>query len=476
MPTLALALALALTVALGLATPAVAVVVPPEGACPPYALPGGEATPRNAEDVIPPGLTPGQVLDLDGVPRLRRYLPKEVWARRDAFFYEGMSLEVGPCHRRYPEAPFFEAATRANAGHTEIDSEGNLRHYSGQGMPFPVDSIPDDAPDAGQRWAWDVRYRYLGAGFRGKFRIIHLERRGRRVERFRGEMTFLPLHGVPGEPPAEDRFAWAGRFSSPQVARGVAWRQYRSVAADQDWHRSDELFVYVPEERRVRRSPPLAVDGLFMPSYTRGFITGGGKLVLPFPETSVSTPAPSIAVVEHWRRGFVGLMLRPNAYDFKLVDVRDVIAPINSNVDGYPTREERSYGPSGLSLASDRWEIRRAVVLEGKRKQTVGNLYDLTLWVDALTAQPLYLISHRSKRRIFEVGIFMSRFSGDAPARGGWDGSGPGFGVLLPVAESFWVIADQSWLRDSFALEVNPLDSRSRSRVLNSFTLQKEGH
>ncbi|MFQ5696690.1 MAG: DUF1329 domain-containing protein [Myxococcota bacterium] len=469
------ALALALAGVLLLAVPAAAVQVPPEGACPPYAVPRGEGPVRSAEDLIPPGLVPGEVLDLDGIPKLRRYLPQEVWARRDAFFYEGMSMEVGPCHRRYPAPPFFEAATRANAGVAEIDAEGNLRHYSGQGMPFPIDSIADDAPDAGQRWAWDVRYRYLGAGFRGKFRIIHLERRGRKVERFRGTMTFLPLHGVPGEPAAENRFAWAGRFSAPEVARGVAWRQYRSAEADRDWNRSDQLFVYVPEERRVRRAPPRGVDGLFMPSYTRGFVTGGGKLILPMPETSVSTPAPSIAVAEHWRRGFVGLMFRPNAYRFKLVDVRDVIAPINSKVDGYPTHEERSYGPSGLSLASDRWEIRRAVVLEGRRKKTVGNLYDLTLWVDALTAQPLYLISHRSRGRIFEVGIFMSRFSGDAPAPGSWDGSGPGFGALLPVAESFWVIADQSWLRDSFALEANPLSPRSRKRVLDSFTLQKEG-
>jgi hypothetical protein len=450
------------------------VVVPAEGECPPYPVrPGSGETPAT-EDVLPPALPPGEILDLGGVPRLRNFLPRKVWERRDAFFYEGMQMEIGPCHRRYPPPAFFQAATERNARSSRIDEEGNLVGYGGQGLPFPPDRIRDDDPLAGQKWAWNVRYRYLGAGFRGPFRILHLQKRGRKVEHFEGTMTFLPLHGVPGEPSDESRFAWAGKFKSPEAARGVAWRQYRPDDTDSDWKYPDEMFVYVPEERRVRRAPPADIDGLFVPSYSRGAMTGGGKLVLP--EGMISTPDPSIAVGEHWRRGFVGLLLRPNAYRFKLREVRDVIAPINSRDTGYPQNRERSYGPSGLSLATDRWEIRRAVVIDGVRKRAQGNVSGLTLWVDALTSQPLYLVTQRPNGLIYEVGIFMGHYSGDDLGRSRWDGNGESFGAILPVAESFWVIADQSWLRESFELRMDPMTSDQRRDVIHSFTLQKEGH
>jgi hypothetical protein len=449
------------------------VEVPPEGQCPPYPVRPGSAAEPPGEDVVPPLLPRGEVLELDGVPRLRNFLPREVWERRDAFFYEGMRMEIGPCHRRYPAPPFFREATERNGDEAGVDSEGNLTGYGGKGLPFPPERIASDDPQGGQKWAWNVRYRYQGAGFRGAFRILHLRKRGRKVDRYEGTATFLPLHGVPGEPSDDTRFAWAGKFRSPELARGVAWRQYRPDETDGDWRYPDEMFVYVPEERRVRRAPPLDVDGLFIPSYTRGAITGGGKLALP--DAGVSTPDPSIALGEHWRRGFTGLLLRPNAYRFRVVDVRDVIAPINSQIDGYPEERERSYGPSGLSLASDRWEIRRAVVIEGVRKRVQDRLEKLTLWVDALTSQPLYLISRRPNGLIYEVGIFMGRYSGDDLGRARWDGNDEEFGAILPVAQSFWVIADQSWLRESFDLRMDPMTKDERRRVVDSATLQKEG-
>ena len=31
-------------------------------------------------------------------------LPPEIWRNREQFFHDGMRLEIGPCHRRYPVA------------------------------------------------------------------------------------------------------------------------------------------------------------------------------------------------------------------------------------------------------------------------------------------------------------------------------------------------------------------------------------
>jgi hypothetical protein len=453
-----------------------AVDVPPAGSCPPYAVsPGAGGT--TEEDVVPQDFRLGEVIHLDAAERLRNYLPPEVWERRQIFFFEGMALQIGPCHRRYPAPEYFRNATAANAGKSRLDDEGNLIGYGGEGLPFAPDSIPDDAPDAGMKWAWNYRYRFQAAGFRGDFRIRHVTRRGKHVERFEGDIFLLPLHGIPESLAAGDasgnRFAAGGRFEKPGDARGVAWRQFRSEQADRDFARSDEIFVYVPDSRRVRRSAPMSVEGMFMPSYTRGSSVSGGSFTLP--DAQVSTPDPSVGVTEHWRRGFVGLLLRPNAYRFRLKRVQDVIAPINSHRLGYPADPDRSYGPSGLSVANDRWDIRRAVVIEGESKLLEQPVRRVTLYVDALTQQPLYFVSRRANGLIQEVGIFVGLYSAHDPLAPKWAGNGDDFGVIVPVAQTFVVAGEGGWLRESYELRSDPPSASDWKRFTSTVKLQQRG-
>jgi hypothetical protein len=468
-----LGLALALLLAPG---PAPAVDVPPAGSCPPYALSPGAGETRE-EDVVPREFRLGEVIDLDGAERLKNYLPREVWERRQAFFFEGMALQIGPCHRRYPAPDYFQRATAQNAGKARLDDEGNLIGYGGEGLPFPPASIPDDAPDAGSRWAWNYRYRYQAAGFRGDFRIRHVSRRGKHVERYEGDVFFLPLHGIPedlaGERANDNRFAAGGRFERPGDARGVAWRQFRSEETDRDFRRSDEIFVYVPDARRVRRSAPMSVEGMFMPSYTRGSSVSSGQFNLP--DAQISTPDSSVAVTEHWRRGFVGLLLRPNAYRFRFQRVQDVIAPINSRALGYPADPDRSYGPSGLSVANDRWDIRRAVVIEGENRVREEPVRKVILYVDALTQQPLYFISRRAKGLIQEVGIFVGLYSAHDPLAPKWAGNGDDFGVILPVAQTFLVAGEGGWLRESYEVRSDPPSASDWRRFTSTIKLQQRG-
>ena len=98
---------------------------------------------------------------------------------------------------------------------------------------------------------------------------------------------------------------------------------------------------------------------------------------------------------EYLRRGFATLSLRPNAYVWRLLGEREVLAPINSSHDGYPTDPERNFGPSGLSIASDRWDVRQAVVIEGLARFR-DQFKTLTVYVDYQTQQPLY---HRAPGR-----------------------------------------------------------------------------
>ncbi len=456
------------------AFPAGAVEVPPVGQCPPYPLPPGAEGAR-AEDVVPPEFRIGERVPVEQLERLRNYLPPEVWNLREVFFYEGMLMEIGPCHRRYPVPEFFEQATRASKA--RLDKKGNLFDYSGTGLPFAWQEIADDEKSAGWKWAWNYRYRYQGSGYRGDFRIMHVMRRGRKVERFTGSFFLLPMHGVPdnGQKTLNERYWAGGRFDSPPISRGIAWRQAHPIEADHKPERSDEIWVWLPDARRVRRAAPTAIDGIYLPSHERGSSAAWGRIALEGVGTSFETADPSIAATEHTRRGFTGLMLRPNAYYFGFLRSQDVIAPINSVNYGYPANDDRSYGVSGLSVATDRWEIRRAVVLKGVRKQVEGKIASVTLYIDALTQQPLYFISRKANSHITEVGIMVGRFSGDDPVHPKWQGSGSGFGTILPVASTFYVSGEGGWLRESFELVSDPPDGSERANFTSTIRLQR-GH
>ena len=471
---------LCLTVAV-LVVPAAATLadvfdVPPEGSCAPRPM---QWTPdeKKAEDLVPPAFKPGQRVEFTDIARLHGWLPDEVWDRRELFFFEGMDLEIGPCYRRYPEPAYFTDASNANAGRVSLDGSENLVGYEGAGLPFALKSLDDSAPAFAAKLAWDYRFRYQAAGFRGDFRITQITKGGRDLEQFSGSFFFFPLRGVPGTK-TDDRkqlFAAGGTFQSPELARGLAWRQYQSTAVETDYKASDEVFVYLPDERKVRRSPPQLAEGVFVPSFTRANSVGNIGLNMP-DGTMNDVGNPAIAAGEPLRKGFVGLVIRPNAYEWTLGGARDLLAPANVRASGYPPDASRNFGPSGLSLASDRWDLRRAIEIRGKRKERDGNVGSITLWVDALTLQPLYWVSRRGNGAIYEVGIFAHRWSAEDGKTAQWQGNGAGFGVMLPVAQSFAVSGEGGgWRRESYVLASEPPPDEDVHEYLSVQGLQRKG-
>jgi len=452
--------------------------VPPEGSCTPRPLQWqSDGTPA-PQDVIPPAFHAGQRIEMKDTPRLRGWLPDEVWDRRDMFFFEGMDLEVGPCYRRFPVPAYFGDATAENAGHASVDADGNLAGFTGEGLPFALDAFDETRSDAGARLAWDYRYRYQAAGFRGDFRITSITKGGRSQEDFSGSFFFFPLHGVPGgdEGDGKERFAAGGSFHAPEVARGLAWRQYQMKAVESDYKTSDEVFVYLPDERKVRRAPPQNAEGVYVPSFTRARSVGNIGMTLP---NGVGNDIgnPAISASEPLRKGFVGLVIRPNAYAWTIAGARDVIAPANVSASGYPPEPSRNFGPSGLSLASDRWDIRRAVQLDGVRKVPDGVIARVSLWIDALTLQPLYWVSRQSNGAVVEVGIFAHRWSADDSRSARWKGNGDGFGVMLPVAQSFTVAGEGGgWRRETYAVASDPPSAEQAKDFLSVQGLQRKGH
>jgi hypothetical protein len=469
-----------------LAATAASAGLPPEDRCPTLTgIPG--ASP--AEDAISYTLREGQLLHFADVLLLGSLLPTEVWRNRDAFFYEGMRMEIGPCHRRYAQNEWYDEATKRFAGQAQLDDEGNLKAYTA-GLPFPPDSIDPAAEDAALRWAWNMERRFRGAGHVGSFRIVDMPSRMGGVQTYEGSWFLLQTayradlaasdYTLPDV--AQDS-AWVagGFFAEPTPARHLAWRQIHPLAAALDYEKPDDTFVYVPTMRKARRAASGWVDGLYVPRYRVAGDSGGGAIPLGgnlVPGGAASPSAgESIQVTEHLRRGFTGLSLRPNAYAWRLVGEREVIAPINITRGGYPQDEDRNFGPSGLSVGNDRWDVRQAVVVQGSLKDR-GQEYDLvTLWIDYQTAQPLYLVTRRrAAQQMQEVGILVWRYSGDLSAYPAWPG-GARTRVFDPVAAVFYDASEgaSGWRRESYDVLSTPPDA-SELRRLTSPGFLDRGH
>ncbi len=457
--------------------------IPPEGACAPL---GGLTGWPIGEDAPPIPFEPGDPIDISRLTLLRSYLPPEIWEHRERFFFEGMTLEIGPCFRDYSPPAFFDAATRKFAGQATLLQNGGLAGHTA-GLPFPPESIDPEDPQAGLRWAWNVQARYRAGGFRGRFRISDLIGRIATAEAMEGEVFQNQLAHRADRPgdgyrvPGTGSRSWVagGRFFTPFRAREFAWLQYRELEADRKPELSDDLHVYLPNLRRVRRAPAHGIEGIFMPSFGVGV------------EVVASSPAVGLGAVgslgdlgaipqsiEPKRSGFEVLELRPILYTYRVLGVQDLLAPINSVKPAYPEDELRSFGPYGLSWASDTWDLRRALVLEATRKEKPedsGEVAVLRLWLDLETLYPLYYVSYDSKHEQIDVGYFVGRFSSDREAYPRTPGAPDRpVRVIDPVGAGFANLRLRgSWRRESWQMVSTPQTDKQVKRSLSLRWLQK---
>jgi hypothetical protein len=244
---------------------------------------------------------------------------------------------------------------------------------------------------------------------------------------------------------------------------------------------SDQIFVYVPTMRKVRRAGTTWVDGMYVPRYRVAGDSGGGGVAVggnawSGPQGAINpTAGESIQQTEYLPRGFLSLAIRPNAYVWRLLGEREVLAPINVGWPGYPIDPNRNYGPHGLSVASDRWDVRWAVVIEGLARVRNLDVERVIVYVDWQTRQPLYVFTRGAMGRLLEVGIPVHRFSDDTLNYPGWE-DGEKASVFDPVAEAFYrVVDDSGWLRESFDVRSIPVDEEVRRRFTSTDFLVR-GH
>jgi hypothetical protein len=467
--------------------PAVATAeLPPEGRCPAMSAGPGSGP---AEDAAPTGLREGMVLDYSDLLALRSLFPAEVWRNREVFFFEGMSMEIGPCHRRYPVPSFYSAATKEFGGQARVDDEGNLLGYVA-GVPFPQDWIDPSSPDAAVQWAWNLSYGYRGAGPSGSFRLVDMPSRIGSPETYLGDF-FLIQTRHRADLAASDYtvsaaddtlFVSGGSFAEPFNARHLAWRQMRPEGALRKYSKSDDTFVYVPTMRKVRRAITPWIDGMYTPSYRIGGENAGGALAVGdtggyAPSGALNlTSARQAAITEHLPRGFRDLSFRPNAYVWRYRGEQEVLAPINSGRPGYPNSPNRNFGPAGLSVASDRWDVRWAIVIEGLPRRRGESFDRVTYYIDYQSLKPLYLMTKRDGGRLYDVGIPVHRFSGDVFDYPPWP-NGERALVFDPVAAVFYNAAEggSGWRRESYDATSTPPEAAKLRRFVTPDALAR-GH
>ena len=452
---------------------------PDEGECPTISA---EET-EEGQDATALLLKPGMRIDHEGILALQSLMPPEVWRHRDVFFFEGMLMEIGPCHRRYPVPEFYRKATDELAAQVSLDKKGNLKGYRA-GVPFPVDQIDPEAPEAATQWAWNLEKRFRGAGPRGRFRINHFPSRMGSTLQYEGNFFLYQVAGrvdlkesnyrVPGH----DKILWAGGglFTSPFNARELAWRQFRPAKSEQNWQAADEIFAYLPGLRKVRRAATPWVEGAYMPRFTvAGQPQGSGGIAIGSGNADISPGAgPSLAVSENAREGLTGLRLRPNAFQWRILGEKTVIAPLNGRNPGWPIVKNRNYGYSGLSVAGDRWDVRHAVVIEGALRERSETIRRVIIYIDYQTLQPLYWITRADRGRIIEVGILVHRFTGDMENYPAWPNSDSSM-IFEPVAASFFnaLAGRGGWMRESYELLSTPVSTSKADRMTTTGALDR---
>lgn len=469
----------------GAAAPQSHWALPAAGICNPA---GGRLSPGAPEDASPTPFQTGDVFAVDRLDLLEDYLPAFLWQERERFFYEGMRLEIGPCFADYAPPAFFQEATRANAGTARLGADGGLEDYAA-GLPFEPAGIDPADPQAGLMWFWNVQQRYQAAGFRGRFRLTDLVGRIGRAEPFIGRM-FKVILSHRADLPAPHQWSAArgnvwvagGLFEQPFSAREYAWLQYRNEANLTSARRSDDLHAYLPEWRRVRRINANQVEGLYMPSFSVGVVPnqtlamGGGSADAGGMAAGAAAGGVG-GTIQTQRSGYEGLEFRPNLYSAKIVGLHDVLAPINIAEPVWPANEDRDFGPWGLSFASDRWDFRRALVIEATERERSGpdETARQILYVDLQTLQPLFTATFDRKNEMTNVGVFVGRWSETRADYPRWpDDPQRPVRVIDSVGAAFANLAESgSWRRESWDNVSTPPPDDEVKRMISTGELTK---
>jgi len=364
-------------------------------------LSGGARAQEDATSVGPP-FQEGDVLGYEQLDQLKRYLPEEFWNNRDFFFYEGMQLEIGPAHYDYSPADAYQRATEKFKGQPRIGPEGSLENYTA-GTPFPMESFDCQGdPQAGSKFMWNFERRWSGGGGEARFLYTYWDRGEKLPLYYEGAGRGIPMaYRVEPEYLEEQdgdlfrnekrRVVSGAEVTAPFDARGIKLLTYRykSSYGPPSEAKNDDTWVYVPTLRRVRRiSTSQRTDAISGTDFTLDDLFS-----------------------------FNGIVPQ---YEWACLGEYEYIAPGNTRIKGYPYVKDQNYGPYGLSLASDRWELRKMVKVRMTPKNEDHPYSYKDIYIDAQTFQPHYSFAYDQKDELWKIIWHAKRWSEDEELAGDW--------------------------------------------------------
>jgi len=415
---------------------------------------GGVASVRAQEDTGPatPTFKEGDVITIDKIESLKPFLPPEVWANRDFFFYEGMKLEIGPFFRDYSPAEAYVAATKKFAGQPQVGPESSLANYTA-GQPFPMEQIDCKGdPQAGSKVIWDFDNQWEGDGATSEFLYSYWDRGEQLPLYYQGTSKTIQMSRRV-EPEYLDKqngdlFRGERRKSvfgievdAPFDARGILVMTYRYKEANNPAAstRNDDTWVYVPTLRRVRRiSSAQRTDAVSGTDFTFDDL-----------------------------RSFAGIVPQ---YEWECLGEADIIAPMNSKVAAYPYKKDHNFGPYGLSYADDRWEMRHVVRVRMTPRNADHPYHHKDIYIDKQTLVALYSFAYDGKEELWKIIWHNHRWSEDKLAEDtepwyeGWE-SVPQPRDLRVVSDTIINVQTGTGNRIEFwNSHGTPLDSKGRIR------------
>ena len=159
------------------------------------------------------------------------------------------------------------------------------------------------------------------------------------------------------------------------------------------------------------------------------------------------------------------------------IDSLNVLAPINIADPVWPANPDRDFGPWGLSFASDRWDFRRALVIEATQRDAADASENARqiLYVDLQTLQPLFTATFDTKGEMTNVGLFVGRWSETREDYPRWpDDAAREVRVIDSVGAAFANLAESgSWRRESWENVSTPPPDDEIKRMISTNELTK---